>query len=121
MNEKILDLTLKLRSALDNDLRIAELSKAEREMETDDLAKTLSYKKDCAVSEYNDALRFFSRDSSEVKKAQRKLYEAKKALEELPSVRKYLEKFKEVRMLYDELNAILFADFQFDICKDHQK
>ncbi|MFA7385243.1 MAG: hypothetical protein WCZ24_03545, partial [Bacilli bacterium] len=64
---------------------------------------------------------FFSRDSSEVKKAQRKLYEAKKALEELPSVRKYLEKFKEVRILYDELNAILFADFQFDICKDHQK
>lgn len=121
MEEKLLNLSLKLKNALKDDLRIIELLQAEKEMEEDDEAKILSYKKDCAADEYNDMLRLFPKDSLEVKTAQMKLHETKKKLEELPCVRKYLEKFKEVRKLYDEINSALFQDFQFDFCKDHRK
>lgn len=121
MDEKLFELSTKLKNAIQNDSRIVVLNLAEAEMENDNDAKILSYKMDCAVSDYNEMIRLFGLNSKETRRAQKVLYEAKKQLEELPSVRLYLEKYKDVRSLYEEINKTLFNDFNFVVCKDHSK
>lgn len=121
MDEKLFELSTKLKTAIQNDSRVEALNLAEKEMENDKSARILSYKMDCAVNEYSEMIRIFGQDSKEAKKAQKILYEAKKELEQLPSVRLYLSKYKDVRVLYEEINKTLFDDFKFEICKDHSK
>lgn len=121
MDEKLFELSTKLKNAIQNDSRIVVLNLAEAEMENDNDAKILSYKMDCAVNDYNEMIRLFGLNSKETRRAQKVLYEAKKQLEELPSVRLYLEKYKDVRSLYEEINKTLFNDFNFVVCKDHSK
>lgn len=121
MDEKLFELSTKLKDAIQNDSRIEVLNLAENEMENDNNARILSYKMDCAVGDYNEMIRLFGLDSKEAKSAQKNLYEAKKELEQLPSVRLYFNKYKDVRILYEAINKILFDDFRFEICKDHSK
>lgn len=121
MDEKILKLSNELKETLLHDSRVVELVAIEKEMENDVEAEKLSYQMDRAASEYSDMIKIFGRDSKEALSSQKKLYEVKKKLDSLPVVRKYLEKYKEVRTLYVDINAVLFDDFVFDICKEHHK
>ena len=46
----------------------------------------------------------------------KELHEAKLALDNHPLVKEYLSCYKEVRELYSELNNILFANFNSNLC-----
>ena len=107
--EKVYSLCEELSNALKNDKRVVDLSIKEKLMEENEEAMRLSYNKDLKEIAYNDALKHFSKDSKEVKKAQRDLFLAKKELESLQVVKDYLKAYKKVRELYDEINNILFS------------
>ena len=107
--EKIYILCDKLSEELKNDKRVIDLTNKEKLMEENEEAMKLSYNKDIKESLYNDALRHYSKDSKEVKKAQKELFLAKKELESLPVVKDYLKAYKKVRELYGEINSILFS------------
>jgi cell fate (sporulation/competence/biofilm development) regulator YlbF (YheA/YmcA/DUF963 family) len=121
MDEPLLKLSFKLKEALDGDIRVIALLKAENELENSQEAQILSYRKDSASTKYNDMIRIFGKDSLEAQKAQKELFKAKKELDELLVVRNYLDKYKEVRILYDEINEKLFSVDELNICEVHHK
>lgn len=112
MDIKLLDSLTLLKEAIENDPRVKKLNELEERINNDETVMGLSYKKDNASREYEDALRFFKDGSEEVKKAQQALYKAKYELDTNPLVKEYSKAYKEVRLLYDELNNMLFKDFK---------
>ena len=121
MEESIYLTAEKLKSALNNHPSFIALNKAEEKMNSDKEVIKLAYAKDMALNEYNDILRYYSSDSEEAKKYQKKLYEAKKKLEEHPLVREYLRLYQEVRKLYEEINGILFSSLNTSMCPKENK
>lgn len=120
MDETILRKTYTLQHAIENDERVQRLVQKEKEMEEDEEVMVLSYHFSLAQNDYNDALRHFSEESEEVRKAQRVLFEKKKQLDEHPKVRAYLLAFQEVRHMYDQMQMDLFDPFiKHDSC--HEK
>ena len=121
MNEDILNFTYQLKEALDNDERIINLNRIEKEMNENEGVMPLSYKKDVALDKYNEMLKYFADDSEEVVKARRELADAKKELESHPLVRDYLKAYQEVRMLYEEINNTLFSYLNKNMCPTGDK
>ena len=117
MTKDILDKVLELDESLKNDPRIIALNKAEKEMMEDEEVMRLSYRKDLANDKYNEMKKYFSEESKEVGDSLKAFYEAKKELESHPKVKNYLKAFQEVRLLLDEINNILFGDFNISLCK----
>lgn len=108
--EDIYSLSYELKDLLANDKRVLLLNELEKKMNEDETVMALSYQKDVAVSEYNDALNHFPEGSEQVKKAQHNLHLKKEALDNNPLVREYLKAYSEVRDLYFNLNDILFSN-----------
>lgn len=121
MNEITLKKTYELKETISKDERYLDLIKKEKEMEDDEEVERLSYLKDEANREYNDILRFFDKDSIEAKNAQKKLYEAKLKLESHPKVIAYLKAYSALRNVLDQVNDILFNDFNSSLCKEKEK
>ena len=121
MNEEILNITYQLKEALNNDERIVNLNKIEKEMNESEEVMSLSYKKDMALDKYNEMLKYFADDSEEVIKARQELAQAKKELESHPLVRSYLKAYQEVRMLYEEINNTLFSYLNKNMCPNEEK
>ena len=111
MEEKIYLLAYKLKNAIENDDRIIYLNKLEEKMNNDEKVMTLSYKKDLAINEYEDALRHFGENSNISNESFKNLLYAKETLYSFPLVKEYIEAYKKVRDLYLEINGILFDDF----------
>ncbi len=116
MTELTLAKAYALRESLLNDERILSLDDSEKKMEKDDEAMKLCYKKDLANDKYNEMVRLFKDDSEEVKNAKKELYLAKKEFESLEVVKDYLKKYQIVRLLYEDINNILFKDYEADLC-----
>lgn len=121
MEEKTLNKAYELKESIIKDERYLNLLKKEKEMEEDEEVERLSYLKDQANNEYNDILRFFKPESNEAKNAQKKLYETKKELESHPKVIAYLKAYQELRQLLEEVNDILFKDFNTNLCSKKEK
>ena len=115
----IYTLSNELNDLLKNDERILLLNKLEKEMNENEEVMTLAYQKDVAVSNYSDALNHYSKDSEEVKKAQKELHLKKEALDNHPLVRQYLNVYSKVRDLYFEINDILFSNLNLKM-KEHK-
>lgn len=118
MND-IYSISYELKDLLTNDERIILLNELDKKMNEDEEVIRLAYLKDVAVTNYNDALRHFSKDDLNVKKAQKELYFRKKELDEHPLVKKYLKAYSEVRDLYFAINDILFDGLSIKM-KEHQ-
>ena len=116
MNPKTIDKAYELKESLQNDPRILLLNEKEDAMSNDEEAMKLCYKKDIANDEYVEMLRLFPEDSQEVKKAREKFYFTKKEFESLQVVKDYLKAYQDIRLLYEEINEILFKDFNKDLC-----
>lgn len=120
MNQSLLEKTDILKTAVNNDPRLKALIDIERRMEEDADVMRLAYQKDQAETFYNDALRHFSNDSNEVKKAQNALFVAKSQLDKHPLIREYLLAYREVRLLYEQINQTLFSLFKEHVCEDYK-
>ena len=116
MTDSLFSLISSLNYSLSSDERIISLNEIEKIMNEDEQAIRLCYRKDMMNMEYNDKLRFFKQDSKEVKEARKNFYEAKKEFESYEIVKKYLKSYKEVRELLDEINEVLFSDFNVNLC-----
>ncbi len=116
MNENIYSKAECLKELLKKDERVIRLNELEKKMDNDNEVISLAYKKDMAAVKYSDALNHFSEESDEVKSALKELHETKLNLDKHPLVQEYLKAYKEVRELYEEINKILFANFNSDLC-----
>lgn len=112
MEQKLYDSLVHLKSVIENDDNVLELERLSKEMDENDEVKKLSYQKDIALMDYEDSLKHFSKDSKEVKDAQKRLAQAKLALDEHPLVHHYLEVYSKVRQMYDKINLELFHPFR---------
>ena len=121
MEKEIYQKAMSLKEMIDNDERIINLSRIEKEMENNEEVMALSYKKDLTSTKYSDILNYYSEDSEEAKKALKELHEAKLNLDNHPLVKEYLKAYKEVRELYQSINEILFSNFNANLCPKGDK
>ena len=121
MDEKITELTYKLKEQLQNDPRIIALNESEKKMNESEEVMALSYRKDVALDHYNQLLKYYSDDSKVVVKAKQDLASAKKELESHPLVRDYLQKYQQVRLLFEQVNQSLFSMLNNDMCPKENK
>ena len=110
-----------IKELLDKDPRVIRLNELEKQMDKNEEVMVLAYRKDNASTVYGDTLNHFGEDSPLTEKALKDLHEAKLALDNHPLVKEYLEAYKKVRELYDEINAILFANFSANLCPKGEK
>ena len=121
MDERISELTYKLKEQLDNDQRIIALNESEKKMKESEEVMALSYRKDVALDHYNEMLKYYSDNSPEVIKARQDLALAKKELESHPLVREYLSNYQQVRILFEQVNESLFSLLNNDMCPKENK
>ena len=116
MDESIYLKAERFKELLDNDKRVVLLNELEKKMNENEEVMALAYKKDMAAVSYSDALSHYCEDSEEVKTALHNLYLSKKKLESHPVVREYLKQYQIVKKLYDEINEIIFSNFNTNLC-----
>lgn len=112
MDNKLASSLENLKKAIDNHPLILKLNEIDKRMNVDEEVMRLAYKKDAALSSYEDSLKYFKEDSDEVRQVQKRLHEAKLALDNHPLVKEYNEAYKEVRKLYNHINEVLFGEFR---------
>ena len=111
MNQSLLEKVTKLKEEISNSPEVKELNRLNDVLENDEEVMKLCYRKDCAVTNYEDALKHFGENSDEVLKAQKALHQAKLDLDSNDLVKKYNEQFKIVRKIYDKINEEIFNPF----------
>ena len=111
MDKELYDALLKLKESIENDSRVLALNEVDARLSSNEEVMKLSYKKDMAVIEYEDAINHFGQTHEITLKAQKKLYEAKKELDSHPLVKEYNQKYQEVRLMYNHINEELFGRF----------
>ncbi len=112
MNEKLFEKVSKLKEEIANSSEVKELNRLNSLLENDEEVMKLCYKKDCAVTKFEDALKHFGENSDEALAAQKELHQAKLALDSNKLVQKYNEQFKIVRKIYDKINEEIFNPFK---------
>ena len=117
MNEILFEKVNKLKETLASDSRVVLLNSLETKIEKDEEVMVLSYKKDLALTSYEDAVRYFGENSKEASEARKVLADAKYNLDINPLVKEYNLAYKEVRLLYEEINKELFYIFRTHRCE----
>lgn len=112
MDNALLESLEKLKVAINNHPSILKLNEINEKLNNDEEVMKLAYKKDLALTAYEDATKYFKDDSDEVRTAQKNLYEAKLNLDNHPLVKQYNASYKEVRELYNKINEQLFLKFK---------
>ena len=111
MNQKLYDKVSLLKNEIENSPEVKELNRLNFLLENDEEVMKLCYRKDCAVTVYEDALKHFGENSDEAIKAQKALHQAKLALDNNELVKQYNEQYKIVRKIYDKINEEIFNPF----------
>ena len=112
MNEQILNKCQLLKEAIEKDPRILLLNQLEKEIENNEEVMVLSYKKDVALANYEDTIKYFKDDQDKIQKAQKLLAESKYNLDIHPLVKQYNKAYLEVKLMYEEINSQLFYIFK---------
>jgi len=108
MNQILFEKVNQLKAEIANSPEVKELNRLNSLLENDEEVMKLCYKKDCAVTKYEDALKHFGENSDEAISAQKELHQAKLALDSNDLVKQYNEQFKIVRKIYDKINEEIF-------------
>ena len=87
-----------------------EYLNSEKEIENSEEVALLSYKKDMALVQYEDALRHFDKNSKEVLEASRHLSKAIFSLNNHELVVKYNKKLANLNYFLNEINKELFGE-----------
>ena len=112
MNEQILNKCQLLKEAIEKDPRILLLNQLEKEIENNEEVMVLSYKKDVALANYEDTIKYFKDDQDKIQNAQKLLAESKYNLDTHPLVKQYNKAYLEVKLMYEEINKQLFYIFR---------
>lgn len=112
MNSSLYDELYELRRLLKSDERFRALEELDQKLNENEEVMKLSYQKEMAIVEYEDALNHFGKNSKELQKAQQKLAKCKLDLDNHPLVRKYYLALQKVRLIDQQINEKLFQDFQ---------
>ena len=112
MNKALYDELYELRYIMKNDERFLSLKELDEKLNNNEEVMKLSYKKEMAIVEYEDALNHYGKDSEELQKAQQKLAKCKLELDNHPLVKEYYLALRKVREMDREINQKLFEDFQ---------
>lgn len=111
MNQKLYDKVSLLKNEIENSPEVKELNRLNSLLDNDEEVMKLCYRKDCAVTDYEDALKHFGENSDEAIKAQKALHQTKLALDNNELVKQYNEQYKIVRKIYDKINEEIFNPF----------
>ena len=111
MNQNLLDKASKLREEINNLPEVKELERLEKLLSENEEVMKLCYKKDVAATKFEDAVRYFGKESDEAIEAQKILYQAKLELDNNELVKAYNEQYKKVRLIYDKINEEIFNPF----------
>lgn len=111
MNQVLLEKLNNLKEEIENSPEVQELNKLDALLENDEEVMKLCYRKDVAVTNYEDALKHFGENSKETLNAQKLLHEAKLNLDNNELVKKYNKQYTIVREMYDRINEVIFNPF----------
>lgn len=111
MNQVLLEKLNNLKEEIENSPEVQELNKLNALLENDEEVMKLCYRKDVAVTNYEDALKHFGENSQETLNAQKLLHEAKLNLDNNELVKKYNKQYIIVREMYDRINEVIFNPF----------
>lgn len=114
MNEKILNDAIKLRESILNSEEYKKVQELNNLMNNSDEIKLLSYKKDLAIMEYEDALRHFSKNSIEVINKESNMAKAIYLLNNNKIVKEYNIAFSKLESIYKEINDSLFSFYEVE-------
>jgi Protein of unknown function (DUF964). len=111
MNEKLNNDITNLKNSIINSDEYKNLQEKNQAIENSDEVKVLSYKKDMAIMEYEDALKHYNKNSKEVLDCESKMSKAIYNLNNHPLVIEYNLAYKELNLIYKEINKELFSFF----------
>lgn len=111
MDQILLEKASKLKEELDNLPEVKELERLNKLLNENEDVMRLAYRKDMCATKYEDAVRYFGKDSDEVIEAQKALHLAKLELDKHELVVAYNKQFKIVREIYDRINKEIFNPF----------
>ena len=111
MNEILASKLTSLKEQIEKHPDVVKLNELDKKLNDNEDVMKLAYKKDIAVSKYEDAMRYFGENSKEALEAQKVLYQAKLELDENPFVLEYNNQYKIVKKLYEKINKELFNPF----------
>ena len=111
MNEKLAEKALELKEKINSLPEVVELERLNKLLEENEEVMRLCYRKDAAVTKYEDAVKYFGLESDEARDAQKALYQAKLELDKNELVKAYNEQYKKVRQIYDKINEEIFNPF----------
>lgn len=110
MEKEALLLVLKLRDLVQTEPIYLEFKSAENALLNSDEVKILSYRKDRASFDYEDAFKHFGKNSFEALEKSKLLSEAIYNLSSNEVVKRYNVALKEYNLLLKEIQEIIFMD-----------
>ncbi len=108
MNEELLIKVCELKQLIEKEEVFQNVIKYEKLIEESDEVKILSYRKDIALMEYEDALELFDKNSKEVLAKQKVLSDAIEQLNKNEKVAFYNKNLAELNYFYKKIEDILF-------------
>lgn len=112
MNEKLLADLVNLKDILKKSKEFEVLSIKNNKLNESDEVKLLSYKKDMAIMEYEDTLKYYNKNSLEVLNAEKAMSKAIYNLNNHPLVRDYNLAFRDLNKIYLKINHELFSFYK---------
>ena len=111
MNQNLLEKALEIKAEIESHPDVVELKRLDKVLNENEEVMKLCYRKDVAATKFEDAVRYFGKDSKEANEAQKVLYQAKLELDTNELVKTYNEQYKKVRKIYDKINEEIFNPF----------
>ena len=112
MDTKVYNLVRELKDELNNNPKVIELERLEKELNDSFEVYTLSNKKDEALEHYISNKDLYGEDDSKTLESLKELKEAKERLNTHPLVVSYLKVYSEVRDLYNEIDDIIIKPYK---------
>lgn len=112
MNEELLNSVYVLKEAIRSSLEYKSFVKANEILESSDEVKLLSYKKDMAIVDYEDALKHYNKNSIEVLNSEKNLSQAIRNLNNHQLVKEYNKAYFQLKAIYEKINRELFGFYK---------
>ena len=111
MNQNLLEKAYEIKAEIESLPEVIELKRLDKLLNENEEVMKLCYKKDVAATKFEDAVRYFGKESDEAEQAQKALYQAKLELDQNELVKQYNEQYKKIRKIYDKINEEIFNPF----------
>lgn len=114
MNEKLLNDLFELKECILNSLEYRDVILKNKILEESDEVKILSYKKDMAILNYEDSLKYYPKNSLEVLNEEKNMAKAIYNLNNHKLVKEYNAAFAKLSNIYKDINFELFSFYKME-------